>query len=368
MSFFRFSVVEESASVQRAIGLSEGVDGKDRQKTEGVSEKVKKLKEAASVLPSLDEGVYRGGEKTGGKQGSKICDALGACKEKLSEAFGAAKEKVTDVHDKISGKVADVEASAMEAARKAVHGGEEVAEKVKHASEKHMVEAVDRAKRVIDSAAVYVADGAEKIQHGASETAREVAGEAKDTYCREGGKAREAGVKVQEAAERTKGAPEEGRRNITDIIQRGGDVLYDAAMYAVSPEKVGSLMRLLHSLAFSVVYGTCFWVTFVSSHVLARALPMQQFGVVQSKIYPVYFRTVTYGIGTCLITNYLSRWASASRVGKHQALNLLLPLGFVLVNMLYIEPRATNVSSLYSKLSPLVHMDVPVHTAETVIQ
>ncbi|KAF3781382.1 Transmembrane protein [Nymphaea thermarum] len=370
-------VVEESASVERAIGESKGVGDKVQQKkTRGASDE-EKLKEAASVLPNLGLAVSPGGEETEVKQG-KICDALGSCKEKISGAFAAAKEKVVDVHDKISSRAADMEASAKEAARKAVHGGEDVAEKVKNASEKQMGDVVSRAKKVKDSAAETVGSGAEKIKHGGSETAQEVAGEAKEKAQRAYGrfeekarevkekaqdvygraeKAREAGNKVLEAAERSQDAAAEGKRNITDIIQRGRDVLYDAAMYTISPETLGSLMRLLHSLAFSVVYGTCFWVTFVSSHVLARALPRQQLGVVQSKLYPVYFRTLTYGIGICLITHYLSRrWSSASRADKLQAFNLLASLGFVLVNMLYIEPRATKASSLTDTFSRLFVM------------
>ncbi|XP_031503915.1 uncharacterized protein LOC116266741 [Nymphaea colorata] len=363
-------VVEESASVERAIGESKGVGDKVQQKkTRGASDE-EKLKETASVPPNLGLAVSPGGEETEVKQGSKICDALGSCKEKISGAFAAAKEKVVDVHDKISSRAADMEASAKEAARKAVHGGEDVAEKVKDASEKQMGDVVSRAKRVKDSAAETVGSGAEKIKRGGSETAQEVAREAKEKAQRAYGrfeekarevkekaqdvygraeKAREAGNKVHEAAERSQDAAAEGKRNITDIIQRGRDVLYDAAMYAISLETLGSLMRLLHSLAFSVVYGTCFWVTFVSSHVLARALPRQQLGVVQSKLYPVYFRTMTYSIGICLITHYLSRrWSSASRADKLQAFNLLASLGFVLVNMLCIEPRATKV--MYDRL------------------
>ncbi|GAB2239321.1 hypothetical protein Droror1_Dr00025234 [Drosera rotundifolia] len=41
-------------------------------------------------------------------------------------------------------------------------------------------------------------------------------------------------------------------------------------------------------------YGISVWVTFVMSHVLAGVLPRQQFAIVQSKLYPVYFKAMGF--------------------------------------------------------------------------
>lgn len=59
------------------------------------------------------------------------------------------------------------------------------------------------------------------------------------------------------------------RKNLRDILQK----LKEAA---------DVLAAVLHLRAFATAHGACVWVTFVSSHVLARALPRQQFGVLQS--------------------------------------------------------------------------------------
>ncbi|OMP09903.1 hypothetical protein COLO4_05030 [Corchorus olitorius] len=107
-----------------------------------------------------------------------------------------------------------------------------------------------------------------------------------------------------------------------------------------------SILGMLANLVgLATAYGMSVWVTFISSDVLARLLPRQQFGVVQSKIYPVYFRAMAYSIGLALLGHFLGqrRRLLSSKPEMFQAFNLLSSLFLVLFNALYLEPKATKV-------------------------
>lgn len=138
---------------------------------------------------------------------------------------------------------------------------------------------------------------------------------------------------------------EKGKINLKDILKRGREFFYDVFVYTFSLEHLRSLMRLTHLLGFSVAYGMCIWVTFVSSYVLARALPRQQFALVQSKIYPVYFKAMAYCVGPAFVAHFLSqkRPSYANSAEAVQGFNLLAAISMLLVNLLFLEPRATKV-------------------------
>ncbi|GAB2220861.1 hypothetical protein Drorol1_Dr00008542 [Drosera rotundifolia] len=53
-------------------------------------------------------------------------------------------------------------------------------------------------------------------------------------------------------------------------------------------------LKGIQLFGMAVGYGISVWVTFVMSHVLARVLPRQQFAIVQSKLYPVYFKAMGF--------------------------------------------------------------------------
>lgn len=122
---------------------------------------------------------------------------------------------------------------------------------------------------------------------------------------------------------------------------------YDVLVYVVSPRAVEPAAGVVHLLGFAAAYGMCLWVTFVSSYVLAGAMDRQQFGVVQSKIYPVYFRTMAYCVALALFAHFLSHrkrmLANYMGVEVFLGYNLLVSLLMILFNLLYLEPRATKV-------------------------
>jgi hypothetical protein len=112
-----------------------------------------------------------------------------------------------------------------------------------------------------------------------------------------------------------------------------------------SAEVARTATAVMHLMGFAAAFGACVWVTFLSSHVLAAALPRQQLGVLQSKLYPVYFRAMACAVGLALAAHLLGAERS-SLAARAQSFNLFAALGLVLANMLLLEPKATKVSSI----------------------
>jgi hypothetical protein len=102
--------------------------------------------------------------------------------------------------------------------------------------------------------------------------------------------------------------------------------------------------RAAHLFTFSSVYGSSLWVTFLSGYLLSRAMPRQQFGFVQSRIFPAYLRLAAGGQAICLVLFLtLHPWSNADRHEKLQHFNLFTVLLSTLANVFFLEPRATKV-------------------------
>ncbi|KAI3943005.1 hypothetical protein MKX01_024928 [Papaver californicum] len=109
----------------------------------------------------------------------------------------------------------------------------------------------------------------------------------------------------------------EGTRNFTNALQRGWDM-------AVSDVNVKWGLGVIRMVGFGTAYGSSVWVSFVSGHLLARVLPRQQFAAVQTR-------------------RYQSAQTKYQKGEKIHAYDLGIALVFVLVNSLFLEPRATKV-------------------------
>lgn len=159
---------------------------------------------------------------------------------------------------------------------------------------------------------------------------------------------------AKDAAEKAKGIRTDASRKMEHMMEE----LSDRAKKA--EEKVGeakesakqNILRwagrafgMANLIGLAIAYGMSVWVTFISSYVLARALPRQQFAMAQSKIYPVYFKAMAYSIGTAFLGHLLSQTQRLHSKATQQFLgfNLLFSLVMVLVNLLYLEPSATKV-------------------------
>ncbi|KAJ9568026.1 hypothetical protein OSB04_003992 [Centaurea solstitialis] len=307
-----------------------------------------------------------------------VCDAFGKCKHKIASALGRTKEKVSETAHGISDKAHDVEEHAKEAAsgaaekaknafNEAVGQGKHAAETINEAKSK-LSEKVSFSEKKVDekSDGGTVGKAKEKMAQGIGK-AKEVVVDVMETVRDGKSKAKNFDIldspkrmgediqrnvtgKVEEGAEhvmeQTKEAVQKvGQKSFGEIVRKLQEVAYDVFWYIVSPEKVDAVVGLIHILGFSTAYGMCVWVTFVSSYILGRYLPRQQFGMVQSRIYPVYFRAMAYCVGAALIGHLVSRRMKSlsSMVEIFQCLSLLSALLMVLTNMIWLEPKSTKV-------------------------
>ncbi|XP_073024006.1 uncharacterized protein [Primulina eburnea] len=249
-----------------------------------------------------------------------VCDAYGNCKPKIECAMGKAKKGV-------AGKVHEAEVMSCEVEEEAREAASEAVCKIEDAAH----EAYDKAREAAE---------------GTKDAASEATSKAKDMLREKAGGGKEGAEEtVENASKRAKkGArevKEEEKKELSDISRRAREVAFDMFEYAMPP--LSMVFIALHLLGFAVAYGTSVWVTFASSYVLASALPRNLFGLVQSKIYPVYFKAMAYSVGMALLGHLMSIQTNAKGVGIFQASNLMMSIVMILVNLLYLQPRATKV-------------------------
>ncbi|KAE8733464.1 hypothetical protein F3Y22_tig00001120pilonHSYRG00016 [Hibiscus syriacus] len=210
-------------------------------------------------------------------------------------------------------------------------------------------ETAHEANKVKDEASEKVKDMVLETAHGTKEKVAETAYPIKGTVDDAIGKAKGAVVQTgQDVKERAKEsidkAKEEAQR-ATNKFKTGANKLFDGFKYITSMEALNIVMGLGNLLGLATAYGMSVWVTFISSYVLAEHLPRQQFGMVQSKIYPVYFRAMAYSIGLASLGHFM--WHRKRSIScwpeMFQSFNLLSSLFMVLVNAMYFEPKATKV-------------------------
>ncbi|OAE25521.1 hypothetical protein AXG93_1543s1380 [Marchantia polymorpha subsp. ruderalis] len=113
--------------------------------------------------------------------------------------------------------------------------------------------------------------------------------------------------------------------------------------YATAAWLVSSI-KAAHLFSFSSTYGASLWVTFVSGYLLSRTIPRHQFGFVQSKMFPIYLRLIGVGQGLCLVLYMvLHPWTHSNFAEKLQHFNLWTVMVSTLMNIFFLEPRATKI-------------------------
>ena len=109
-------------------------------------------------------------------------------------------------------------------------------------------------------------------------------------------------------------------------------------------EDPGSLIKVIHLLVLSGAWGMQVWVTFISGFLLFRSLPRHTFGLVQSKVFPVYFH-VSLGcafINLCILAPQRA-WIHLTLWEVSQLSLLLLSLTLATINARWLEARTTAV-------------------------
>uniref|UniRef100_A0A7N0UWY5 TMEM205-like domain-containing protein n=1 Tax=Kalanchoe fedtschenkoi TaxID=63787 RepID=A0A7N0UWY5_KALFE len=228
------------------------------------------------------------------------CDAaVGKCKHRLASSVSAAKER-------------------------AEHLSRQVAEEAKEAAKDAFLKA---AGAVYEKSKEVGSDVGAKIAHKAIQGTKGVAADAMQTM---------------------KTTKETGNTIEKDVMKNVTTVVSSVKANAVNGTSVlvwDGILSSVHLIALSVAYGKGVWVTFVSSRILTRSLSRRQLGIVQSKIYPVYYRSVGYGVSIALVTHMLGGRLRFLQDAGHliQALNLMAAVVMNLANLIYFEPRATRV-------------------------
>ncbi|KAL0731627.1 hypothetical protein Bca4012_027721 [Brassica carinata] len=301
-----------------------------------------KAKETASYFPNVGQGISQPVATEEARDhhataGEVICDGFGKCRQKIASVVGRAKDRASDTVDDVGKKVSDAgDAAAGKAydvketvARGARDVEETVADKAGYAKEK-VAETADDVKKSMAHKAQDVKDKVTNKAHDAKETMAHKAHESKERVKDE----------VREKAHELKEKAAHKSHNAWERVKTAAREIGSATAKALSPTKVASVVGLT---AIAAAFGTSVWVTFVSSYVLASVLGRQQFGVVQSKLYPVYFKATSVGILVGLLGHALSRRRKllTDATEMWQGVNLLSAFFMIEANKSFVEPRAT---------------------------
>ncbi|CAM8885070.1 unnamed protein product [Rhodiola kirilowii] len=257
---------------------------------------------AASILVESAECVVEevsSSDTTHSRSGREVvCDAVGKCSHRLASAASAAKEKAAEM-------------------------SREAAEEAKEVLKDSVANA---ASTVYEKAKEVGSDAGSKIKYKTIQGTKEAANDAMET------------IKTTKDIGKTIGNDviKNVTREVSSIKEhaQNGDV-------SVWDEVLSSVQLIASSTAF----GMGVWVTFMSSHIMTRALSRQQLGIVQSKIYPVYYRSAGYAVFTALVTHMLGKRSRLFEDLGHfvQVLNLMAAVAIGLSNLIYFDPRATRV-------------------------
>ncbi|KAG5409863.1 hypothetical protein BRARA_B01997 [Brassica rapa] len=301
-----------------------------------------KAKETASYFPNVGQGISqpvvteeaRDHHSTAGEV---ICDAFGKCRQKIASVVGRAKDRASDRVDDVGEKISDAGDAA---AGKAYDVKETVARGARDIEET-VTDKAGYAKEKVGETAHDVKEGMAHKVHDVRDKVTRKAQSVKETVAHKAHESKER-VKdeVRDKAHELKEKAAHKSHNAWERVKLAARGLGSATAKALSPTKVASVVGLT---AIAAAFGTSVWVTFVSSYVLASVLGRQQFGVVQSKLYPVYFKATSVGILVGLLGHVLSRRRKllTDATEMWQGVNLLSAFFMIEANKSFVEPRAT---------------------------
>ncbi|XP_021896051.1 uncharacterized protein LOC110813286 [Carica papaya] len=305
---------------QKAHDAKESAKQFLEKEKEGATQKVHDVKESA--------GDYWGKAKESVEQ--KAHDAS----ERTNQFLEKEKEEATQ-------KVQDMKESAEEAWRKAEKSVEQKAHEAQESAKQFLEEEKEKASQKVHD----VKESTKEFLHRAAQKAEDLKESTKKQL--DVAKGRERSTETVAKAIRLDIAAN-ATNAIIYVVKKTKDEasrLIGGVRYLGFREVSSSLNVAVNLLGFATAYGMCIWVTFISSYVLHMALPRQQLGVVQSKIYPVYFQALAASISAALLGHLLclgKKWMS-NKAEMLQGYNLLASLLMVFANAVFLEPRASKV-------------------------
>ncbi|KAM0063011.1 hypothetical protein Hdeb2414_s0003g00086171 [Helianthus debilis subsp. tardiflorus] len=319
----------------------------------------------AEEIEPVDEKPDDGTTTTFSGAKELVCDAYGKCKNKISGAFTKdMAEEIEEHTTEAVNKVIEKPPQHIGAAKSTFFGrvgeklpGRTLGEFLVKAKESVAKGLIGEAKKFVSNFMSIVKDFASKEfdiidspKRSVEDISQNVSGEIKESAVNTMKQAKETVKNVEDVL---------GQGSFNDILNKLKNMAYNVVWYVLYRDKMGSvagLVRmvagLVHMVGFSTAYGVCVWVTFVSSYILGRCLPREMFGLVQSRIYPVYFRVLAYCVFAALLGHLVSEKNEvlASKIGMFQSLSLVSALLMVLTNMILLEPRATKAMYKQMKL------------------
>ncbi|BBM96853.1 hypothetical protein Mp_1g01170 [Marchantia polymorpha subsp. ruderalis] len=272
-------------------------------------------KDAANLMPNVGQGLSMSGSSDSSLK-EKADEYIDSAKDKAGEYYESAKEAVagsakkpqTNWREEFLNKVSD--------------GVHNVGERIRSTRDG----VVNAAKHMTGKAA----DAVHETKDGARDGARDTAGGRTDTLSRSRSKLNNT---ASPNAENSDEQP--GNGSFPSMWRWVG---YATAAWLVSSIKAA------HLFSFSSTYGASLWVTFVSGYLLSRTIPRHQFGFVQSKMFPIYLRLIGVGQGLCLVLYMvLHPWTHSNFAEKLQHFNLWTVMVSTLMNIFFLEPRATKI-------------------------
>ncbi|CAM6023781.1 unnamed protein product [Sphagnum balticum] len=136
--------------------------------------------------------------------------------------------------------------------------------------------------------------------------------------------------------------------SINNAASKMGEKLESAGSQAAetveSSISSSNLTRFLYLITFATTYGSAVWMTFVSGVILSKSIPRQQFGFVQSRIFPLYLKFVAVGDVILLVLySIMHPLRSTDSSGVWQLVNLLLLIIGTVFNVFILEPKTTKL-------------------------
>ncbi|CAH8257902.1 unnamed protein product [Arabidopsis lyrata] len=309
-----------------------------------------KAKETASYLPHVGQGISQPVMTEEARDhhataGEVICDAFGKCRQKIASVVGRAKDRTADSVGETASDVGEAAAQKAHDVKETVtHAARDVEDRVADQAQYAKGKVSEKAQDVKESVAHKAHDAKESVAHkahDAKEKVREKAHDVKETVAQKAHESKErAKDRVRDKAQELKETAAHKSKNVWERVKNVAREFGSVTAATLSPTKVASILGLT---AIAAAFGTTVWVTFVSSYVLASVLGRQQFGVVQSKLYPVYFKATSVGILVGLFGHVLSRRRKllTDATEMWQGVNLLSAFFMIESNKSFVEPRAT---------------------------
>ncbi|KAI0001817.1 hypothetical protein BJV77DRAFT_938479 [Russula vinacea] len=128
-------------------------------------------------------------------------------------------------------------------------------------------------------------------------------------------------------------------------------------------------LRGLYTLSFSFIFGMSLWVTFIGGVITYKTLPRQQFGTLQQRIFPVYFKLnaiISSGLLLAWVRNHnvvITQIAHPTNPDVSQAYALVVVALSQALNAIWIGPATSKLLAARFRLEKEEDKDSTIPTS-----